>query len=60
MHAGCREIDREVGKRSIESIQKLSDHAVDGFLVSPGLRLRGLELRPTGGFFLFLFFFAFF
>ena len=27
---------REVGKPSIECIQKLSDHAVDRFLVSPG------------------------
>ena len=32
---------REVGKPSIECIQKLSDHAVDRFLVSPGLTLRG-------------------
>ena len=31
---------REVGKPSIECIQKLSDHAVDRFLVSPCLTLR--------------------
>ena len=41
---------REVGKPSIECIQKLSDHAVDWFLVSPGLTLRGsLDLRRQGG-----------
>ena len=48
---------REVGKPSIECIQKLSDHVVDWFLVSPGLRLRGLDLRSrTGGLFFFLLF----
>ena len=32
---------REVGKPSMECIQKLSDHAVDWFLVLAGLTLRG-------------------
>ena len=35
LHAGRRE-KKEIAKRSIESILKLSDHAVDCFLVSPG------------------------
>ena len=43
LHAGCSTSwleKREVGKPSIECIQKHSDHAVDWFLVSPGLTLR--------------------
>ena len=38
--AGLQLEKREVGKPCIESIQKLSDHAVDWFLVLPGLTLR--------------------
>ena len=40
--------DREVEKRSIKSLQELSDYAVDWFLVSPGLTLRGLDLCRKG------------
>ena len=49
---------REVGKPGIECIQKLSYHAVDWFLVSPGLTLRGSRSScdsQTGGFFFFPF-----
>ena len=60
MHAGCRQRwleKREVGKPSIECVQKLSDHAVDRFLVSPGLKLRGsIVLGCRTGGFLFGFF----
>ena len=39
---------REVGKPGIECIQKLSYHAVDWFLVSPGLTLRGFRSSYNG------------
>ena len=62
MHTGAAAMHRkklEVGKPGVESMQKFSDHAVDWFLVSPGLTLRGLDLRSqTGGFFFLPFQFA--
>ena len=51
---------REVEKPGIECIQKLSDHAVDWFLVSPGLTLRGSRSSHesrTGGFYYYYYYF---